>query len=138
MLVWLFTKPIEDFLHQFIIDPMICSVWSKYLRFAVVAVGVSTGTRVETFRDYVARIQQGRACGAGDAGILGSGVVPDSGGHRDRADVVAAGLLRDDSHREDDHQAGGAKRNTRGRRAGTQRGRGDQQPQSSINLNQKT
>jgi hypothetical protein len=54
VLVWLFTKPIEDFLHRFIIDPMICSVWSKYLRFAVVAVGVSTGTRVETFRDYVA------------------------------------------------------------------------------------
>jgi len=52
-LVWLFTKPIEDFLHRFIIDPMICTAWSKYVRFAIVAVGVSTGTRVEILQDYV-------------------------------------------------------------------------------------
>ena len=49
LLVWLFSKPIDDFLHRFLIDPMICAAWSKYVRFAVIAVGVSTGTQVSAF-----------------------------------------------------------------------------------------
>jgi hypothetical protein len=60
-LVWLFTKPIEDFLHRFIIDPMICTAWSKYVRFAIVAVGVSAGTRVEILQDFVAAAAYNRA-----------------------------------------------------------------------------
>jgi hypothetical protein len=53
LLVWLFSKPIDDFLHRFLIDPMICAAWSKYVRFAIIAVGVSTGTQVSAFQDYV-------------------------------------------------------------------------------------
>lgn len=53
LLVWLFSKPIDDFLYRFIIDPMIVTAWSKYVRFAIIAVGVSTGTQVAPFQDYV-------------------------------------------------------------------------------------
>jgi hypothetical protein len=53
VLTWLFTKPIEDFLERFIIDPMICTAWSKYIRFAVVAVGISTGTQTASLEEHL-------------------------------------------------------------------------------------
>jgi hypothetical protein len=52
-LAWLFTKPVEDFLHRFVVDPMICAAWSKYIRFAIVVVGVGTGTRAGAFQEYL-------------------------------------------------------------------------------------
>lgn len=58
---WLFSKPIDDFLERFIVDPMICEAWSKYIRFAIVAVGISTGARVGMFQDYVSSSESTRA-----------------------------------------------------------------------------
>jgi hypothetical protein len=58
---WLFAKPIDDFLERFIADPMICEAWGKYIRFAIVAVGISTGARVGMFQDYVSASESARA-----------------------------------------------------------------------------
>jgi hypothetical protein len=58
---WLFSKPIDDFLERFIVDPMVCEAWGKYIRFAIVAVGISTGARVQMFEDYVSSSETTRA-----------------------------------------------------------------------------
>jgi hypothetical protein len=50
---WLFAKPIDGILHRFVGDK-ISATLSKYLRFAVVVVGISAGTRVRPLEEYIA------------------------------------------------------------------------------------
>lgn len=50
---WLFAKPIDAILHRFVGDK-ISATLSKYLRFAIVVVGISAGTRVRPLEEYVA------------------------------------------------------------------------------------
>jgi hypothetical protein len=50
---WLFAKPIDGVLHRFVGDK-ISSTLSKYLRFAIVVVGISAGTRVRPLEEYIA------------------------------------------------------------------------------------
>jgi hypothetical protein len=50
---WLFAKPIDGILHRFVGDK-ISSTLSKYLRFAIVVVGISAGTRVRPLEEYIA------------------------------------------------------------------------------------
>jgi hypothetical protein len=50
---WLFAKPIDGILHRFVED-RISTTLSKYLRFAIVVVGISAGTRVRPLEEYIA------------------------------------------------------------------------------------
>jgi hypothetical protein len=50
---WLFAKPIDGILHHFVGDKLSATL-SKYLRFAVVVVGISAGTRVRPLEEYIA------------------------------------------------------------------------------------
>jgi hypothetical protein len=50
---WLFAKPIDGILHRFVGDKLSATL-SKYLRFAVVVVGISAGTRVRPLEEYIA------------------------------------------------------------------------------------
>jgi hypothetical protein len=50
---WLFAKPIDGILHYFVGD-RISATLSKYLRFAIVVVGISAGTRVRPLEEYIA------------------------------------------------------------------------------------
>jgi hypothetical protein len=50
---WLFAKPIDGILHRFVGDKVSATL-SKYLRFAVVVVGISAGTRVRPLEEYIA------------------------------------------------------------------------------------
>jgi hypothetical protein len=50
---WLFAKPIDGILHRFVGDK-ISATLSKYLRFAIVVVGISAGTRVRPLEEYIA------------------------------------------------------------------------------------
>jgi hypothetical protein len=49
----LFAKPIDGILHRFVGDK-ISATLSKYLRFAIVVVGISAGTRVRPLEEYIA------------------------------------------------------------------------------------
>ena len=50
--VWAFTKPIDSILKRIIADE-INSAWLKYLRFAMVVVGVSSGVRIYELERYI-------------------------------------------------------------------------------------
>jgi hypothetical protein len=50
---WLFAKPMDGILHRFVGDTISASL-SKYLRFAIVVVGISAGTRVRPLEEYLA------------------------------------------------------------------------------------
>lgn len=54
----LFGSSIESILRR-IIDDEISLVWSKYLRFAILVVGVSNGVRVWDYEKYLSQNKQG-------------------------------------------------------------------------------
>jgi len=43
--MWLFTKPIDNVLRRIIADE-ISAAWSKYMKFAILVVGVSSGVQL--------------------------------------------------------------------------------------------
>ena len=54
----LFGSSIESILRR-IIDDEISLVWSKYLRFAILVVGISNGVRVWDYEKYLSQNKQG-------------------------------------------------------------------------------
>ncbi|HEX8763801.1 MAG TPA: hypothetical protein VF740_01515 [Candidatus Acidoferrum sp.] len=57
--MWLFTKPIDSVLQRIIADE-ISAAWSKYMKFATLVVGVSTGVPVHDLERYVGATLGGR------------------------------------------------------------------------------
>lgn len=57
--MWLFTKPIDRVLRRIIADE-ISVAWSKYMKFAILVVGVSTGVPVHDLERYVGATLGGR------------------------------------------------------------------------------
>jgi hypothetical protein len=52
IVVWMFTQPIGNILRRIISDD-ISSAWLRYLRFAIVVVGVSAGVRIYEIEKYI-------------------------------------------------------------------------------------
>ena len=57
--MWLFTKPVDSVLQRIIADE-ISAAWSKYMKFAILVVGVSTGVPVHDLERYVSATLGGR------------------------------------------------------------------------------
>lgn len=57
--MWLFTKPIDRVLQRIIADE-ISAAWSKYMKFAILVVGVSSGVPVHDLERYVGATLGGR------------------------------------------------------------------------------
>jgi hypothetical protein len=57
--MWLFTKPIDSVLRRIIADD-ISAAWSKYMKFAILVVGVSTGVPLRDLERYVTATLGGR------------------------------------------------------------------------------
>ncbi len=57
--MWLFTKPIDSVLRRIIADE-ISAAWSKYMKFAILVVGVSSGVPVHDLERYVSATLGGR------------------------------------------------------------------------------
>lgn len=57
--MWLFTKPIESVLRRIIADE-ISAAWSKYMKFAILVVGVSAGVPLRDLGRYVTGTLGGR------------------------------------------------------------------------------
>jgi ABC-type xylose transport system permease subunit len=52
VVAWMFTKPIDSILKRIISDD-ISSAWLRYLKFAIMVVGVSAGVRIYEIEKYV-------------------------------------------------------------------------------------
>jgi hypothetical protein len=50
--MWLFTKPIDSVLRRIIADE-ISAAWSKYMKFAILVVGVSSGVQLRDLEKYI-------------------------------------------------------------------------------------
>ena len=50
--MWLFTKPIDGVLRRIIPDE-ISAAWSKYMKFAILVVGVSSGVQLRDLEKYI-------------------------------------------------------------------------------------
>ena len=50
--MWLFTKPIDGVLRRIIADE-ISAAWSKYMKFAILVVGVSSGVQLRDLEKYI-------------------------------------------------------------------------------------
>jgi ABC-type xylose transport system permease subunit len=50
--VWMFTQPIDSILKRIISDD-ISAAWLRYLKFAIVVVGVSAGVRIYEIEKYI-------------------------------------------------------------------------------------
>ena len=57
--MWLFTKPIDGVLRR-IIDDQISAAWSKYMKFAILVVGVSSGVQLRDLEKYISPTLGGR------------------------------------------------------------------------------
>ena len=57
--MWLFTKPIDSVLRRIIADE-ISTAWSKYMKFAILVVGVSSGVPLCDLEKYVTSTLGGR------------------------------------------------------------------------------
>jgi hypothetical protein len=57
--MWLFTKPIDSVLRRIIADE-ISAAWSKYMKFAILVVGVSAGVPLRDLERYVTSTLGGR------------------------------------------------------------------------------
>lgn len=53
-----FAKPLQNVLRRIIADE-ISAVWSKYLKFAILVVGISSGVRVWEFEKYITPSKEG-------------------------------------------------------------------------------
>ena len=57
--MWLFTKPIEGVLRRIIADE-ISAAWLKYMKFAILVVGVSSGVQLHNLEKYINSTLGGR------------------------------------------------------------------------------
>ncbi|HET7151380.1 MAG TPA: hypothetical protein VFI60_08210 [Candidatus Acidoferrum sp.] len=57
--MWLFTKPIDSVLRRIIADE-ISAAWSKYMKFAILIVGVSSGVQLHELEKYISPTLGGR------------------------------------------------------------------------------
>ena len=57
--MWLFSKPIDSVLRRIIADE-ISRAWLKYMRFAILVVGVSSGVQLHELERYMAPTLGGR------------------------------------------------------------------------------
>ena len=57
--LWLFTKPIDSVLRR-IIDDQISAAWSKYMKFAILVVGISSGVQLRDLEKYISPTLGGR------------------------------------------------------------------------------
>ncbi len=57
--MWLFTKPIDSVLRR-IIDDQISAAWSKYMKFAILVVGISSGVQLRDLEKYISPTLGGR------------------------------------------------------------------------------
>ncbi len=57
--MWLFTKPIDGVLRR-IIDDEISAAWSKYMKFAILVEGVSSGVQLRDLEKYISPTLGGR------------------------------------------------------------------------------
>ena len=57
--MWLFTKPIDNVLRRIIADE-ISAAWSKYMKFAILVVGVSSGVQLHELERYFSATLGGR------------------------------------------------------------------------------
>ena len=52
-IAWLSREALDTILRRFVVDPVVRSGFAKYIRFAIVVVGISNGTRVKAFQEYI-------------------------------------------------------------------------------------
>ena len=52
-IAWLSREAIDTILRRFVVDPVVCSGFEKYIRFASVVVGISSGTRGQPLEEYI-------------------------------------------------------------------------------------
>jgi len=52
-IAWLSREAINTILRRFVVDPVVCRGFEKYIRFAIVVVGISGGTRVKPLQEYI-------------------------------------------------------------------------------------
>lgn len=57
--MWLFTTPIDSVLRRIIADE-ISAAWSKYMKFAILVVGVSSGVQLHELERYLSPTPGGR------------------------------------------------------------------------------
>jgi len=62
--MWLFTKPIDGVLRRIIADE-ISAAWSKYMKFAILVVGVSAGVQLHDLEKYINSALVGREAPVG-------------------------------------------------------------------------
>jgi ABC-type xylose transport system permease subunit len=66
--MWLFTKPIDSVLRRIIADE-ISAAWSKYMKFAILVVGVSAGVQLRDLEKYINPTLGGREVQAASPGF---------------------------------------------------------------------
>jgi hypothetical protein len=52
-IAWLSREAIDTILRRFVVDPVVRHGFEKYIRFATVVVGISSGTRVKPLQEYI-------------------------------------------------------------------------------------
>ena len=53
-IAWISKEAIDAILRRFVVDPVVRAGFEKYIRFAIVVVGISGGTRVKPLQEYIA------------------------------------------------------------------------------------
>ena len=52
-IAWISREAIDVILRRFVVDPVVRAGFEKYIRFAIVVVGISGGTRVKPLQEYL-------------------------------------------------------------------------------------
>ena len=52
-IAWISREAIDVILRRFVVDPVVRAGFEKYIRFAIVVVGISGGTRVKPLQEYI-------------------------------------------------------------------------------------
>src|SRR5437870_2135972 len=52
-LAWLSREAMDAILRRFVVDPVVRGGFEKYIRFAIVVVGISSGIRVRPLQEYI-------------------------------------------------------------------------------------
>lgn len=53
VIAWISREAVDTVLGRFVVDPVVRTAFGKYIRFAIVVVGVSSGTRVKLLQEYI-------------------------------------------------------------------------------------
>src|SRR2546429_2132451 len=60
-LAWLSREAMDAILRRFVVDPVVRGGFEKYIRFAIVVVGISGGTRVKALQEYISAADYNKA-----------------------------------------------------------------------------